>query len=816
MLPYWDWTDPSTVMTETFLGPNGNAANNNVIERGYFAFDKPGVGSNTTALPAWWPATLNGWRMPSMFPSNFAGGLKRRTQSVASLPSIPDIRDTLGRTNYQAFQNTLESGSGLASGNQMHNGMHGWIGGGTTALNTGHMSSPAVSPFDPFFYLHHCNIDRLWAMWQMDGHQTDYPTVGGSPQHHRNDIMYPWTGGAAGYGTSAGIASSIPMPDYSALGAKRNADTLDFRTTFGYTYDTISIIGIGLDRTGSMNGMTPDPMVTGLPDVTKWEAAKRGVSAFLQDCETVQNSGAIYVMAGIKTFRSLASNDFASVFGLTNYGLVKSGTPFSRATFDANVAALAPGGGTPLADALVNIQNTLVEPPFSGIPTDEQRYLAMLTDGMLTTGSAMNTIPDGSFNRTAIFAMGFGTGLDVDYPTLASMVAKGKTLATSQVFHGENAGTIDKFFSNALATAIGFTNIFDPLIELFEGEHTHLSFTATSADDAFLLTAQGMDFTDKNWSFVLHGPNGQVLYGSQEGHSHAEGCNHCCTPPDITSIRSNGRLSMVIQRGSAGKDCWVGSWVLMISYKAKQLDKMLMPELGELLFPMSAGPINGERYSRLLVKPNLRKSTRNIFTKSNHNLDIRAVSTNSNANEACNMVVNVYARTNLKINLIPSSSLIKQGEELKITVKNEVNIGSVKNRGGFARLISPSFDINDLVPKDKVIEMVYSNEKSNRFSSKLDIALLLSKIERDKKDLVFIKDSEVKVISHGDSPLHIHHNDTTIKGTYHLGVIVEGLYYPNIESKKEEHSGHDNVEKPIETDDFEIFSRILNLNIGVV
>ena len=71
---------------------------------------------------------------------------------------------------------------------------------------------------------------------------------------------------------------------------------------------------------------------------------------------------------------------------------------------------------------------------------------------------------------------------------LATMVAKGRSLPAPlpQVFYGENAGTIDKFFTNALAKAIGFTNIFDPVVELFEGEYTHLSFSATSADDASL------------------------------------------------------------------------------------------------------------------------------------------------------------------------------------------------------------------------------------------------------------------------------------------------------------------------------------------
>ena len=60
-----------------------------------------------------------------------------------------------------------------------------------------------------------------------------------------------------------------------------------------------------------MLGMTPDPMSTAAPPVTKWDAARRGVSAFLADCETVQQSGLTYVIAGVKTFRHLGGgNDF--------------------------------------------------------------------------------------------------------------------------------------------------------------------------------------------------------------------------------------------------------------------------------------------------------------------------------------------------------------------------------------------------------------------------------------------------------------------------------------------------------------------------
>jgi tyrosinase len=42
----------------------------------------------------------------------------------------------------------------------IHNNIHYWVGG------SGHMGQIPVACFDPSFYLHHCNIDRLFAIWQ--------------------------------------------------------------------------------------------------------------------------------------------------------------------------------------------------------------------------------------------------------------------------------------------------------------------------------------------------------------------------------------------------------------------------------------------------------------------------------------------------------------------------------------------------------------------------------------------------------------------------------------------------------------------------
>src|ERR1051325_786611 len=819
MLPYWDWSDPAPLMTDTFLAPDGTGGSN-IVSSGYFAPNAPGTMGNPTPAPLWWPAGLTGWNLANGF-GTLTGPLTRNISAPGSLPSVTDLRTTLSRTTYSGFQNTLESGNGLASGNQMHNGIHTWFG-----LGSSHMATLTGSPFDPFFYLHHCNIDRIWAMWQMDGHATLYPAAGANPKHGPTDVMYPWTGGAAGYSSNLSFGV-IVMPDFSALGAKRNIDTLDHRA-LGYTYDTLAVIGIGLDRTGSMNGLTPDPM-TGAGTVTKWEAAKRGVSAFLQDCETVQNSAAIYVMAGIKTFRSTgAGNDFAQVFPGTPYGLIKNGTAYSKGTFDSAVAAMTAAGGTPLADALQDVEDTLVEPPFGWIPADEQRYLAMLTDGMLTSGSPMTSIADGAFANTAIFAMGFGTAVEVDYPTLASLVAKGRTLGFTQVFHGENAGTIDKFYSNALARAIGFTTVFDPVIELFAGEHTHMEFSATSADESFFLTAQGMDFEDPNWSFQLIAPDGSAVYsdGIHHGHGGTMAHCHCGRMPHVTATRANGRLSLMLQRDSADDMVWVGTWMLMIAYRAKDMSSMVMVDIGELMFPVAAGPVRGARYARLLQSVEKRVAARAVAATPRHQLDVRPGSTNNNTKEACSIVVNVYARTRLRLELLPESHLASIGDALKVTIGSDVLVGNVASARGFARLVAPAQDLATLVSRVKPANIPRSALLKGSLALRFDPARLLATLEKKKPKLAAIRDEEVHVVGHDKSPLHMHVERTDTPGIHHLGVYVEGSYCPEHSSSQSNHEHeHDHEHSAQHADvvsacgtecSYERFTRLLNVSIAIV
>jgi hypothetical protein len=777
MIPYWDWTDPALLMTDTFLGPNGDVTG--VVRRGYFAATAPGVGANTTPAPAWWPAGLAGWNLPSTYTINggqWVGPLRRRVSTPGTLPSATDLRNTLDRTTYSAFQRTLENGNGLVSGNQMHNGMHGWLGGSGSA-GDGHMSHPDASPHDPFFYLHHCNIDRLWAMWQADGHASDYPTSGGAVGHHRNDIMYPWIGNEPGFGTNVTIGA-IAMPDFSALGVQRNVDTLDHRA-LGYTYDTLPIVGIELDRSGSMTGVTPDPMTTGAPTVSKWVAATRGVSAFLQDCEVARSSGVAYVTAGVRTFRSLSSNVFESVFAPAAYGLVKSGTPISRASFDSAVSVLAPGGGTPLADALADGSSLLVEPPAARVP-GERRYLSLLTDGQLTTGSPMSSIPDGSLDGTVVFAMGFGTGLDVDYPTLARLVAKGDGAGFDQVFHGENAGTIDKFYTNSVARAIGFTPIIDPVLELFEGEHSHFTFQVTSAEDSLMITAQGMDFEDANWSYHLIGPDGATVY-SDGGHAHAgRPVGHGGRTPDVVAGRAEGRLTLVVQRDSAERSAWVGTWQVMVGYRDREMDGMVMLGIGDLLLPVAAGPVRGPRWPHGPKRRDLGlRGGRVLDTQTLDNLSVPTLSTNRSERTSCSCVINIYAQTRLALELVTKGPVVVAGERAGFELTGPVPGGSFTVDASVGRLVSPAVDVVAAVGDLGRMKL----SRRTRLSGKLrdgefDNGLVLAELEARDPGLGARRDEQVEVVQHDGSAPHVHIGDASIPGGYHLGVYVSGRYFP--------------------------------------
>jgi len=181
-VPYWDWTVDNSATSSLWgpdlLGGNGRAADGRVMD-GPFAYDA-----------GHWPLKYNEHPEPDL----------KRTLGVdaSALPSTADVHSCLAETPYDAapwdmtsqpsFRNRLEGWIDAPAGQPagMHDLVHVWVGG-----TMGYMSSPN----DPAFFLHHANIDRLWAQWQHAHPGLDYaPSTGGPDGENRSDTLDPWGG----------------------------------------------------------------------------------------------------------------------------------------------------------------------------------------------------------------------------------------------------------------------------------------------------------------------------------------------------------------------------------------------------------------------------------------------------------------------------------------------------------------------------------------------------------------------------------------------------------------------------------------------
>lgn len=194
-LPYWDWATDAALgnpyatplWRTSFMGGVGDRDNNNYLLPG------------TAFAPGEWelaPPIVNGKIAPPP-PKNW---LQRRDwrdvpPEAPTLPSKADVDRALAVTTYDtpewdrtrkdSFRNTLEGWIRGADGTfQLHNRVHIWVGGSML---------PMTSPNDPIFFLHHCNIDRIWAEWQARyPSQTYLPAAGTGTGVDVDDAMWPW------------------------------------------------------------------------------------------------------------------------------------------------------------------------------------------------------------------------------------------------------------------------------------------------------------------------------------------------------------------------------------------------------------------------------------------------------------------------------------------------------------------------------------------------------------------------------------------------------------------------------------------------
>jgi tyrosinase len=130
----------------------------------------------TVCIPYWksseeqaFPAWLLGFT-PTV---NLLSGPHTVTRSIAVsslLPNATDVANVMANGTFDTFWPALEG---------IHGSGHGWVGGSMGLIPT--------APCDPIFWMHHCEIDRIWAEWQA-ANPGQHPGLAGTAA-----IMDPWT-----------------------------------------------------------------------------------------------------------------------------------------------------------------------------------------------------------------------------------------------------------------------------------------------------------------------------------------------------------------------------------------------------------------------------------------------------------------------------------------------------------------------------------------------------------------------------------------------------------------------------------------------
>ena len=167
-IPFWDWTVDRTPTSPPwlgdFLGGDGGPTNPPDSESGEVT-----TGRFAHAAGEWTITTGDPGTNDDAFDRPYlARGFGRRGDAPA-LPVTATQNTTLGRQFYSEFVDDLEI--------DLHNLVHRWVNGQMIFR---------ASPHDPVFWLHHCNIDRLWGIWMRGRADADrYTADPGDPAFHQ-------------------------------------------------------------------------------------------------------------------------------------------------------------------------------------------------------------------------------------------------------------------------------------------------------------------------------------------------------------------------------------------------------------------------------------------------------------------------------------------------------------------------------------------------------------------------------------------------------------------------------------------------------
>lgn len=377
-LPYWDWTTARTPasagwpFTNDLMGGFGNA----------------GPGPTTgfvTAGPFSDPAA---WRINIRRGTDLDLTLKRSrgVPSGADLPDRDDILFALGVPITGTWPSVFDSPPWNDTGGQptdgqilgsfrkflervLHDGIHVWIGDAwefdfqNRPRDGGHMTFPAVAVNDPVFWLHHCNVDRIWSIWQRKAAQSGYlPQVPGtaaaghngedpmtnlalaewfnSPLNvHPNDVQGHQALGYWYHTDIPEVTLTTPALDFGTVpGSGQAARSVMFavRTCQPVTFEITSVVGV------NFRAHTVSPVVIDHDHANDVLTAELAVQFDANGQAGLTQAGAVTVVARIIDTDGYDSGAPGSPLVLGTWTVALSGTPAAVEP----PTPVAPGEGT--------------------------------------------------------------------------------------------------------------------------------------------------------------------------------------------------------------------------------------------------------------------------------------------------------------------------------------------------------------------------------------------------------------------------------------------------------------------------------------
>ena len=114
----------------------------------------------------------------------------------------------------------------------LHNTIHSWLGG----RDAHSMSSLDYAAYDPVFFLHHSNIDRLWAIWQELQRYRKLPyNEANCALPLLNEPMRPFS-------------NSTANQDRLTFTNSRPNDVFDYQNVLHYKYDSLTFTGLSIPQ----------------------------------------------------------------------------------------------------------------------------------------------------------------------------------------------------------------------------------------------------------------------------------------------------------------------------------------------------------------------------------------------------------------------------------------------------------------------------------------------------------------------------------------------------------------------------------------